>query len=75
MEVGRKSFRVTCPNCKLEVKTETRAETTLTTLATTILMCIFCCWICIPFVYCTDCAKDIEHTCPLCKRHIGTNEW
>ncbi|XP_034110360.1 lipopolysaccharide-induced tumor necrosis factor-alpha factor homolog [Drosophila sulfurigaster albostrigata] len=72
MNVGPESTRLVCPNCQMEVMTKATAITTTKTHLIAILMCLFCCWICAPVVYCTDCARSIEHTCPSCNNYIGT---
>ncbi|KAH8375512.1 hypothetical protein KR093_001996, partial [Drosophila rubida] len=75
MNVGPESTRVVCPNCHLEVMTTTEAKASTRTHVIAILMCTFCCWICAPLLYCTDCTRNIDHSCPSCNDYIGTYDF
>ncbi|KAH8397163.1 hypothetical protein KR215_010024, partial [Drosophila sulfurigaster] len=72
MNVGPESSRLVCPKCKMSILTTTTPRSSSTTHLIALLMCCCSCCICAPFLYCTECARNIEHTCPSCNNYIGT---
>ncbi|KAL7736087.1 hypothetical protein ACLKA6_003824 [Drosophila palustris] len=72
--VGPESSRVICPTCHLEVMTSTEPKSTTRTHLIALLLCALAMWPCAISLYCTDCARNINHTCPECHNYIGTYE-
>ncbi|KAJ7387810.1 hypothetical protein OS493_001155 [Desmophyllum pertusum] len=57
-----------CPHCGATIVTQLDHRVGNTTfLYCLMLSCFGCC--CIPF--CTDCAKDVAHQCPSCRKELG----
>jgi lipopolysaccharide-induced tumor necrosis factor-alpha factor len=60
-----------CPNCKMRVYTHLQHKTGMWTWCTCLLMVVYGCVGCCFIPFCTDCVKDVYHTCPKCKFVIG----
>lgn len=81
MDLGTRSTRGICPNCKRDILTNTEKEMCTqdqcgVCCATAGIACWFCwpCLIvispCLPIIFCIN--PDIKHTCPHCNYYIGT---
>ncbi|XP_030573855.1 lipopolysaccharide-induced tumor necrosis factor-alpha factor homolog [Drosophila novamexicana] len=72
--VGPESSRVICPNCHLEMMTRTEGHATTRTHILALIMCLTLLWPCAACLYCTDCARNVDHYCSSCNSFIGTYE-
>ncbi|XP_032590571.1 lipopolysaccharide-induced tumor necrosis factor-alpha factor homolog [Drosophila grimshawi] len=72
--VGPKPSNVVCPNCHQQVVTRTEAKATTKTHIIALILCLTCCWPCACCLYCTDCARNMDHYCPSCKAFVGHYE-
>ncbi|XP_069964266.1 lipopolysaccharide-induced tumor necrosis factor-alpha factor homolog isoform X2 [Bactrocera oleae] len=62
---------LSCPNCSKQVtsRMEYRASTKSHIIA--LLLAGMLCLPCACAVYCTDCARNVEHYCPSCNAFLG----
>ncbi|XP_078596591.1 LITAF domain-containing protein-like [Branchiostoma floridae x Branchiostoma japonicum] len=63
-----------CPHCNATVRTDTQMVTgAVTWLVCFVLIVMIIGLIGVCFVpFCVDSTKDVRHTCPNCKNHLGT---
>ncbi|KAH8411070.1 hypothetical protein KR222_011753 [Zaprionus bogoriensis] len=72
--VGPESCRMVCSQCHLEVMTKTEPKSTTRTHLIALLLCLLGCWPCVCCLYCTECARNLDHYCPSCNNFMGTYE-
>ncbi|GMT33791.1 hypothetical protein PFISCL1PPCAC_25089, partial [Pristionchus fissidentatus] len=60
-----------CPFCSQAVVTEIELKSGRFTWMLFFGMCILGCWCCACCALCAEKAKDVEHSCPNCKRMLG----
>ncbi|XP_067634288.1 lipopolysaccharide-induced tumor necrosis factor-alpha factor homolog [Eurosta solidaginis] len=72
--VGPEPTVVTCHNCHKRVTTSVDYAASTKTHLLALLLCIFGLCPCACCLYCTSCARNVEHRCPACKAFLGTYE-
>lgn len=60
-----------CPNCKIQVYTSIKYKTGMWTWCTCLLFTVYGCVGCCFIPFCTNCLKDVYHTCPKCNLVLG----
>ena len=69
---GNGSTAMQCPFCSATITTSVNyIEGTMVWLLAGVL-CIVGCWPCCLIPFCVDDCKDVQHSCPNCRRVVGT---
>lgn len=66
IELGPKSFLITCPQCQNTKATSIDYESSVRTHITAALLCLVGLWPCICIPYCTSLCRDTKHSCSHC---------
>jgi len=61
-----------CPHCQQQTVTKVEFVTSWMTHLMAGMLCLMCWCPCAVLPYCTDCLKDVVHTCSKCNGYIGT---
>ncbi|XP_075169476.1 lipopolysaccharide-induced tumor necrosis factor-alpha factor homolog [Haematobia irritans] len=72
--LGPESQQALCPQCQQSVQTKVEPKATTKTHLLALVLCVLGCCPCACCLYCTDCARNTEHYCPLCNSFLGTYE-
>ncbi|XP_055374086.1 lipopolysaccharide-induced tumor necrosis factor-alpha factor homolog [Condylostylus longicornis] len=72
MAFGPEPCSTTCPACGKSITTHVEHKATTKTHILAALLCILGCCPCALALYCTGCARDLEHYCPSCNALVGT---
>jgi lipopolysaccharide-induced tumor necrosis factor-alpha factor len=68
---GPRAMNMICPHCQSQIQTRTDSEPSATAWVLGVVLCILC-WplSCVPC--CIDSLQDVTHTCPNCRKVVGT---
>ncbi|XP_011294498.1 lipopolysaccharide-induced tumor necrosis factor-alpha factor homolog [Musca domestica] len=72
--MGPDSQTAFCPNCNQSIQTNVEQKATTKTHILALVLCVFGLCPCACCLYCTDCARNAEHYCPLCNAFLGVYE-
>ncbi|CAL8139178.1 unnamed protein product [Orchesella dallaii] len=71
--IGSLNGRITCPNCNHVIQSKTTKSPGLIAWISAGALCLFGCWFgCCLIPFCVDSCMDVEHRCPNCDAHLGT---
>ncbi|XP_037895340.1 lipopolysaccharide-induced tumor necrosis factor-alpha factor homolog [Glossina fuscipes] len=71
LPLGDEPTNIVCPRCGQSVLTKLNYKATTRTHIIALILCLMGCWFCAPVLYCTRCARNIEHYCPNCNAFLG----
>ncbi|XP_039957670.1 lipopolysaccharide-induced tumor necrosis factor-alpha factor homolog isoform X2 [Bactrocera neohumeralis] len=72
--VGPEPATIICPTCNKQVITSVDHTSSTKTHLIALLLCVIGFWPCACCLYCTGCARNVEHRCPSCNSFIGVYE-
>ncbi|KAI8128775.1 hypothetical protein FF38_13028 [Lucilia cuprina] len=72
--LGPESQQAFCSVCQTNVTTNAEFKASNKTHLLALLLCVFGCCPCAGCLYCTGCARNVEHYCPTCNTFLGTYE-
>ncbi|XP_004533774.2 lipopolysaccharide-induced tumor necrosis factor-alpha factor homolog isoform X2 [Ceratitis capitata] len=72
--VGSEPSTVVCSTCQKQVTTTVDYVASTKTHLIALLLCVIGLCPCACCLYCTGCARNVEHRCPSCKTLLGIYE-
>ncbi|XP_034250962.1 lipopolysaccharide-induced tumor necrosis factor-alpha factor homolog [Thrips palmi] len=72
--LGSEPVQITCPHCNNYVVTKVDYQANNSTHIKALLLCLLCG--CLPGLipYCCNSCQSAVHTCPVCHKHVGTDD-
>ncbi|XP_017487797.1 PREDICTED: lipopolysaccharide-induced tumor necrosis factor-alpha factor-like [Rhagoletis zephyria] len=69
--IGPIPCSLTCPNCSKQVNSRLEYRASSKTHIIALLLAGMLCIPCAGMLYCTQCARNVEHYCPTCNAFLG----
>ncbi|CAD6190580.1 unnamed protein product [Caenorhabditis auriculariae] len=70
--LGSAPMRMQCPHCQQQIITQTEMKSGLLAWLLCGGLVLFGCWLCCCIPFCINACQDMHHSCPNCRRYIGT---